>query len=50
MTERVFPYDPLETCDECGQLGAFDFYGDYYCTNCLREFNLEEEDEEWLEE
>lgn len=30
-------------CDNCGHQGAFDFYGDYVCHDCL---NLEQEDED----
>lgn len=31
------PYDPDAICDVCGQKGAFDFYGDFICGNCLKE-------------
>jgi hypothetical protein len=29
-------------CDNCGHKGAFDFYGDYVCHDCL---DLEDQDE-----
>ena len=32
---RDVPYENNETCDNCGQKGAFDFMGDYYCQECL---------------
>ena len=50
--DRTYPFDPLERCDECGCLGAFDFMGDCYCAKCLQEFgeDLEDEYDEWLED
>ncbi len=35
MSGREFPFDPNETCDTCGAMGAFDLYGDYACGTCL---------------
>ena len=35
MSSRIFPFDPLELCDNCGSIGAYDFYGDHICGNCL---------------
>ena len=33
--DRSVPYDPDVKCDQCGEKGAFDFMGDYYCDDCL---------------
>lgn len=35
MGSREFPWDPNEVCDNCGNQGAFDLYGDYVCGDCL---------------
>lgn len=37
MTEqfRTIPYDADALCESCGDVGAYDFYGDYYCPACL---------------
>ena len=32
--DRSVPYDPDVKCDQCGEKGAFDFMGDYYCDDC----------------
>lgn len=44
MSDREVPFDPAETCDICGALGAFDFMGDYYCAECLADLYRVEED------
>jgi len=42
---RDVPYDTHAVCDTCGNVGAFDFMGDYICAECLEETDIEEEDE-----
>lgn len=32
---RDAPFDPDLKCDNCGGSGAFDFMGDYFCSDCL---------------
>lgn len=34
MGNRDVPFDDEAKCDSCGQLGAYDFMGDYLCPNC----------------
>lgn len=34
MGNREVPYEPNETCDICGCVGAYDFYGDFMCAKC----------------
>lgn len=34
MSDREVPYDPKLKCDNCGNVGAFDFMGDYFCDVC----------------
>jgi len=41
---RVVPFDKEETCDVCGQKGAYDFMGDLICPKCADEF-IEDEDD-----
>ncbi len=31
---RDVPFEEGLKCDICGELGAFDFMGDYYCHRC----------------
>jgi hypothetical protein len=31
---RTIPFDKEDICDECGKKGAFDFMGDYLCSDC----------------
>jgi len=31
---RDVPYDKDLKCDNCGKVGAVDFMGDYYCSDC----------------
>jgi hypothetical protein len=33
---RTVPYENHLICDNCGETGAFDFMGDYYCGDCLK--------------
>lgn len=33
---REVPFDKNAICDACGSKGAFDFMGDYFCSNCAR--------------
>jgi len=35
MGSREVWYDEDMPCDVCGHLGASDFYGDYYCDDCV---------------
>jgi len=30
-----FPFDVKATCDTCGEVGAYDVYGDWICNKCL---------------
>jgi hypothetical protein len=32
---RTVPYKHDRNCDGCGELGAFDFMGDYICNECF---------------
>ena len=41
---RDVPYDPEDKCDVCGKLGAFDFMGDYICSDCLADCEEIEEE------
>jgi len=40
---REVPFDKDASCDRCGNVGAWDFMGDYYCDECVEE--LEEDNE-----
>jgi uncharacterized Zn ribbon protein len=46
---REIPFEEDAICEECGDRGAYDFMGDYYCAMCLKEAiedyeeNLEDE-------
>lgn len=31
---RDVPFDREAICDECGKIGAYDFMGDYLCSEC----------------
>ena len=35
MGSREAPYDKHKECDVCGEMGAHDFMGDYFCDNCV---------------
>ena len=35
MGSREAPYDKHKECDNCGEMGAHDFTGDYFCDNCV---------------
>ena len=37
MSSREFEFEAETKCDQCGEEGAFDIYGDYYCSGCLVE-------------
>lgn len=37
--DREITYYRNEQCDECGRFGAFDFFGDLICPECLDELN-----------
>ena len=45
---REIPHDEDAICDECGAKGAYDFMGDYFCVECVRNLLAEfvEEEEE----
>lgn len=36
MGDRTVPFEEDAICDSCGQTGAFDFMGDYYCAECTK--------------
>ena len=36
MSDRTVQLDDEVECDVCGKKGAFDFYGDFICSDCLR--------------
>lgn len=40
---RDVPFDDDEICDGCGALGAYDFYGDYFCQKCTDRIFTERE-------
>ena len=31
-------------CDDCGVKGAFDFMGDYYCADCMKKFDCQDDE------
>ena len=35
MGSREAPYDKHKECDNCGEMGAHDFMGDYLCDKCV---------------
>jgi len=37
--DRIVPFDEDETCDICGEVGAFDFMGDLLCAECVVKLN-----------
>jgi len=39
MTRDV-PFDENAMCDICGKLGAFDFMGDFFCSECIEKHRL----------
>ena len=45
MGSRDVPYSEEDTCDVCGQLGAFDFMGDCLCPKCSSKYINGEPDE-----
>jgi len=48
---REVRYDEEAICDGCGNKGAFDFYGDFFCEDCTEKIirkqreEMEDEDE-----
>jgi len=42
--EREVEYEEGITCDICGKKGAFDFYGDFICDDCIKEMKGDAED------
>jgi uncharacterized Zn ribbon protein len=44
--DREVPYDKNAPCDECGEKGAYDFMGDYYCANCITQWEMEQDAEQ----
>ena len=47
---REVPYDCDTECDVCGRRGAYDFMGDYLCTDCARDVVNGQDDEEYRTE
>ena len=39
IMNREVPFDTNALCDECGEVGAFDFMGDLICAKCLEKSN-----------
>ena len=37
MGDRTVPFDVKAVCDNCGEVGAFDFMGDLLCTKCAED-------------
>lgn len=46
---REFPFEEFSVCDVCGNIGAYDIMGDYFCSNCLpdvdSDYDLDDYDE-----
>jgi len=42
--KRDIPFDPELPCDNCDEIGAYDFMGEYLCPRCA-DFHIEEEPE-----
>ena len=34
--DRGIPYESQTKCDFCSNIGAYDFFGDYFCSDCLK--------------
>ena len=34
MSDRTVPFDDKAICDDCGSVGAYDFMGDFLCSEC----------------
>jgi hypothetical protein len=45
MGDRDVPFDEFAVCDGCGEIGAFDFMGDFFCSKCITEGQVVERDE-----
>lgn len=41
---RDVPFRDYLVCDVCHRLGAYDFMGDYYCEDCLKDSDVEDND------
>jgi len=41
---RDVPYDEDAKCDDCGNMGAYDFMGDYICEECVAKYDDDEEE------
>ena len=41
MGDREFKFYKDEKCDICDDMGAFDIYGDCFCSDCLRKDEAE---------
>lgn len=37
MSDREYLFSWENVCDGCGNQGAYDFMGDYYCVSCMQE-------------
>ena len=46
MSDREVEFDSTIECDLCGAKGAFDFYGDFICQNCINRMKQESEDDD----
>ena len=42
MGSREAPYDKHKKCDNCGDRGAQDFMGDYFCDKCVSYFDSDD--------
>ena len=38
MSDNNVPFEVDKKCDDCGKLGAFDFMGDYLCSECADKY------------
>ena len=38
---KDIPFNPELQCDNCDEVGAYDFMGDYLCPNCI-DFHIDE--------
>ena len=43
---REIEYLPEEECDVCGNIGAFDFMGDFLCSECANIY-IDSDDSEY---
>lgn len=47
---KTIPFDTGQPCDECGVKGSFDFYGDFLCQECTRQYVDKKDEYEYNEE